>query len=60
MSRSEVLLQERERIMKQLALGNQNRAKLLTSLMDIDDEIEELRHTDSIKKVSSSGTELSA
>lgn len=43
MSRSEVLLQERERIMKQLTLGRENRAKLLTSLMDIDDEMEEIR-----------------
>lgn len=42
MSRSEILIQERERIMKKLSMGPENRAKLLTSLMDIDDEMEEL------------------
>lgn len=42
MSRSEILHLERERIMKQLLMSPQNRAKLLTSLMDIDDEMEEL------------------
>lgn len=42
MSRSEVLRQERERVLEQLAQENQNKAKLLTALMDIDDEIEEI------------------
>ena len=60
MSRSEVLQQERERIMKQLSLGRENRAKLLTFLMDIDDEMEELRHSESRKKENHSGVELSA
>lgn len=45
MSRSEILVQERERIMKKLSMGSENRAKLLTSLMDIDDEMEELRQS---------------
>jgi len=43
MSRCEILNQERERIMKQLSMNPENRAKLLISLMDIDDEMEELR-----------------
>lgn len=43
MSRCEILHQERERIMKQLSMSPVNRAKLLATLMDIDDEMEELR-----------------
>lgn len=43
MSRSEFLHQERDRILSLLAEGPKNKAKLLTSLMDIDEEIEELR-----------------
>jgi hypothetical protein len=50
MSRSEILYFERERIMKQLSLGAENRAKLLATLMDIDDEIEELRRLEKTKK----------
>jgi hypothetical protein len=50
MSRSEILYFERERIMKQLSLGAENRAKLLATLMDIDDEIEELRRLEKPKK----------
>lgn len=43
MDRSEFLRRERERILKELSQGSGNKAKLLTSLMDIDYEIEELR-----------------
>lgn len=50
MSRSEILHQERERIMKQLLLSPENRAKLLISLMDIDDEMEELRQSQDKRK----------
>jgi hypothetical protein len=61
MSRSEFLLQERERILKQLSLKQENRAKLLTSLMDIDEEMEELRHSKSKNKENrSSENELTA
>ena len=42
MSRSEILHQERERIMKQLSMSPVNRAKLLATLMDIDDEMDEM------------------
>lgn len=52
MSRSEILRQERERILKQLTDENKNRAKLLTALMDIDDEMEEIRHYGVQKEVS--------
>jgi hypothetical protein len=50
MSRSEILRQERERVMLQLSQENHNRAKLLTALMDIDDEIEEMRLKSGVKK----------
>lgn len=50
MSRSEILLREREQIMKKLSMGPENRAKLLTSLMDIDDEMEELRQSKEKRK----------
>lgn len=43
MNRSEFLRRERERILKELSQGVSNKAKLLTSLMDIDYEMEELR-----------------
>jgi len=43
MSRTEFLRQERDRILKQLSQGPENKAKLLTSLMDIDAEMEEMR-----------------
>ena len=43
MDRSEFLRRERERILKELNQGANNKAKLLTSLMDIDYEMEELR-----------------
>lgn len=52
MSRSEILRQERERILKQLTDESMNRAKLLTALMDIDDEMEEIRHYGVQKEVS--------
>lgn len=42
MSRTEILRLERDRILKQLSQGPENKAKLITSLMDIDAEIEEL------------------
>ena len=59
MSRSEILRQERERILKQLTDENMNRAKLLTALMDIDDEMEEIRHY-SVKKEVSKVDEMTA
>ena len=43
MSRTEILRLERDRILKQLSQGTENKAKLLTSLMDIDAEMEQLR-----------------
>jgi hypothetical protein len=43
MSRCEILRQERERIMKELSGGQENRAKLLSTLIDIDDEMDEIR-----------------
>lgn len=46
MSRSEILLKEREKIMAQLSSDNPNRAKLLVALMDIDEEIEEIRRSE--------------
>lgn len=43
MKRTEFLLQEREKVFINLAEDSTNRAKWLTVLMDIDDEIEEMR-----------------
>lgn len=42
MSRFEILRIEREKVFMRLAEDKGNRAKLLTALMDIDDEMEEL------------------
>lgn len=42
MNRLEILRVERERIVKTLGKENKNRVKLLTMLMDVDDEIEEI------------------
>lgn len=42
MNRLEILCVERERIIKTLGKENKNRVKLLTMLMDVDDEIEEI------------------
>lgn len=42
MERSEILSQERERIMNRLKAEEGDRAKLLVALMDIDDEMEEM------------------
>lgn len=42
MSRTEFLRKERERVLTNLAEKQGNRAKWLTALMDIDDEIEEM------------------
>lgn len=44
MTRSEVLHLERERILMRLSTV-ENRAKWLTMLMDIDDELEEMKET---------------
>lgn len=41
MSRTEILRREREKIMTNISLNQGNRAKWLTALMDIDDELEE-------------------
>lgn len=49
MSRSEILRENREKIMKQLEGEVENRAKLLTVLMDIDDEMEEICHHEANK-----------
>lgn len=43
MSRSEILREGRERIIKELSGEHENKAKLLTALMDIDDEMEQIR-----------------
>ncbi|HZK52809.1 MAG TPA: hypothetical protein VFC84_01205 [Desulfosporosinus sp.] len=42
MNRTQVLLKERERVFTNLAENQENRAKWLTALMDIDDEMEEM------------------
>jgi len=42
MKRSEVLLIQREKVLSNLSEDDENRAKWLTVLMDIDDEIEEI------------------
>lgn len=42
MERSEILRQQRERIMNRLNDQEADRAKLLVALMDIDDEMEEM------------------
>lgn len=42
MSRSEILREGREKILKELSGEHENKAKLLTALMDIDDEIEKI------------------
>ncbi|MFZ3101853.1 MAG: hypothetical protein WA131_00235 [Desulfitobacteriaceae bacterium] len=42
MSRSEILLKERDKVMTNLTSDINNRSKWLVALMDIDDEIEEL------------------
>ncbi|MDP4126972.1 MAG: hypothetical protein Q8912_08525 [Bacillota bacterium] len=52
MNRTEVLRQQREKVLIYLAENKENRAKWLTALMDIDDEMEEiekmgLKHIDS-------------
>jgi len=41
-NRSEILRKERERVFDNLAENKGNRAKWLTALMDIDDEMEEM------------------
>jgi len=42
MNRTEILRKEREKIFANLAEKKGNRAKWLTALMDIDDEMEEM------------------
>lgn len=42
MNRTEILRLEREKVFMNLAEENGNRAKWLTILMDIDDEMEEI------------------
>ncbi len=42
MSRSEILIKERDKVMVNIASDTKNRTKWLVTLMDIDDEIEEL------------------
>jgi len=42
MNRTEVLRKEREKVLTNLAESKDNRAKWLTALMDIDDEMEEM------------------
>ena len=44
MNRVEILRLEREKVLINLADQNGSRAKLLTILMDIDDEMEELEN----------------
>ena len=45
MSHAEILKMERSRIIDQLRDAKQNKAKLLTALIDIDDEIERLNES---------------
>lgn len=42
MSRAEVLRLQREKVLANILADSSNRAKWLTELMDIDDEIEEM------------------
>lgn len=42
MSRSEILIKERDKVITNIASDTNNRTKWLVALMDIDDEIEEL------------------
>lgn len=42
MKRTEILQRQRERVLTNLLESKENRAKWLTALMDIDDEIEEM------------------
>ncbi|AET67404.1 hypothetical protein Desor_1767 [Desulfosporosinus orientis DSM 765] len=42
MKRTEILLRQRERLLTNVLESKENRAKWLTELMDIDDEIEEM------------------
>ena len=42
MSQSEILIKERAKVMVNIASDTKNRTKWLVTLMDIDDEIEEL------------------
>ncbi|AHF07825.1 hypothetical protein [Desulfitobacterium metallireducens] len=49
MSRSEILREGREKILKQLSGEHENKAKLLTALIDIDDEMEKLRRDENAK-----------
>ena len=41
-NRAEILRKEREKVLTNLAESKDNRAKWLTALMDIDDEMEEI------------------
>ena len=41
-NRSDILRKEREKVLTNLAESKDNRAKWLTALMDIDDEMEEM------------------
>lgn len=42
MNRTEILRKERDKVLTNLAEKSGNRAKWLTALMDIDDEMEEM------------------
>ena len=44
MNRTEVLRQQREKVLVILSEERENRAKWLTTLMDIDDEMEEVQN----------------
>ena len=44
MNRTEVLRQQREKVLVILSEKRENRAKWLTTLMDIDDEMEEVQN----------------
>jgi len=44
-NRSEVLRKERDKVLTNLAESKDNRAKWLTALMDIDDEMEEMKES---------------
>jgi|GEM_PF-723600 len=56
MNRIEILRLQRKEVFLNLADKKENRARLLTILMDIDDELEEIRKFE-VVKASNGGTE---
>lgn len=52
MRRTEILLLQREKIMTNLIENKENRAKWLAALIDIDEEMEEMKVDDHSEKAS--------